>query len=270
MSSPRVRFGLVAPSSRSEIAGHVDELAATIAGLGGLDLTADLSATYGELADKVKAGALEAAWLPPIVFVRTSTQVDPLGAIDRGGAGKGYESALVVREDSVIESVDELRGVRAGWVDPWSAAGFVMPRVKLALVGVDPRTLFRTEQFHGSHRAALEALAEGACDVVGTHAQRDADGAVSSGAWMQITGTPFRVLATFGAIPPDVVAVQKEMPAPVRASLLGAFRRAAEEPATRQLLEALFGGTSLREGAPAGYVALESALAVATARGLFD
>lgn len=258
MSLPRVRFGLVAPSSRSEIAGHVDELAAAIGQLGGLDLTAEPSATYAELADKVNADELEAAWLPPIVFVRTSDRVEPLGAIDRGGGDEGYEAALVVREDSEIASVDELRGKRAGWVDPWSAAGFVMPRVQLALVGVDPRTLFRTERFHGSHRAALEALAEGACDVVGTHAQ------------MEITGTPLRVLTRFGAIPPDVVAVRKDTPAAVRASLLDAFRRAAEAKATRQLLEALFGGTSLREGAPAGYVALESALAVATARGLFD
>ena len=44
----------------------------------------------------------------------------------------------------------------------WSAAGFVLPRVKLALLGVDPRTVFRTEKFHGSHRAALQALVDGA------------------------------------------------------------------------------------------------------------
>ena len=42
--------------------------------------------------------------------------------------------------------------------------------------GVDPRTLSRTESFHGSHRSALKALLAGACDVARTCAGADADG----------------------------------------------------------------------------------------------
>ena len=55
--------------------------------------------------------------------------------------------------------------------------GFVLPRVKLALLGVDPRTLFRTETFHGSGNcSAIKALLAGACDVAGTFATADKTG----------------------------------------------------------------------------------------------
>lgn len=264
--STRLRFGLVTPSS--DVASRVDALARFLGEPAGLVIELRPAATYEALATAVKEGEVDAAWLPPIVYVRVAGHVEVVGAVDRGERSS-YEAALVVREDSGIDSVEGLRGMRAGWVDPWSAAGFVMPRVKLALVGVDPRALFRTERFHGSHRAALQALVEGACDVVGTHAQAGADGAIASGAWKEVDAR-IRVLATFGAIPPDVVALAKHAPAEARAGLLEGFRRAAEEPAAREALVATFGGTSLREGRPQGYAALESALAFASQRGLFD
>lgn len=268
MSPTRVRFGLVAPSSKGEAIQALEVVARGISAHAGVELEPSACATYEALAARVNEGSVEAAWLPPIVLVRVGEAVAPLGFVDRGGGG--YEAALVVREDSGIESVESLRGTRAGWVDPWSAAGFVMPRVKLALVGVDPRSLFRTERFHGSHRAALEALVEGSCDVVGTHAQANEEGVVASGAWSAIADARVRVLATFGAIPPDVVAVRADTPAPVRASLLEGFRLAAEDAAVRAAMMTVFGGATLREGRPAGYAGLESALAFARERGLFD
>src|SRR5205085_12236058 len=137
------------------------------------------------LAQDVRDAKVDIAWLPPIVYVRLADAVVPLGSILRGGR-LSFEAALVVPSASRIKSIEGLRGTRAGWVDPWSAAGFVLPRVKLALLGVDPRTVFRTEKFHGSHRAALQALAEGACDVVGTYARADDKGEVTEGAWSEI------------------------------------------------------------------------------------
>ena len=77
------------------------------------------------------------------MFVRLADAVTPIGSILRDGKS-AYEAALVVRADSNVRTIDSLRGTRAGWVDPWSAAGFVLPRVKLALLGIDPRNVFRT------------------------------------------------------------------------------------------------------------------------------
>ena len=90
------------------------------------------------------------------------------------------------------------------------------------------------------------------------------------GAWSEIEGAEVRVLATFGAIPPDVIAVRKDFPDDARAKILEALRAACNEDASRTILREIFNGDELREGLASGYEALKSALDMATARGLFD
>jgi len=269
VTARRVVFGLVVPAAGSGLSAGVDALAKLVGEHAGFDVERHEAASYEALATGVREGRIDVAWLPPIVFVRLGEAVTPLGSILRAGKS-AYEAALVVRADSKIRSIEALRGNRAGWVDPWSAAGFVLPRVKLALLGIDPRTVFRTETFHGSHRGAIKALLEGACDVAGTYARADATGKVEAGAWSEIEGADVRVLATFGAIPPDVIGVKKELPEEDRAKIVAALREATKTEAARAILRQIFGGDDLREGLAPGYDALKSALDMATARGLFD
>jgi len=266
---PRVVFGLVVPSGGSELPTRVDRLTKMLGAHAGIEVERFDAPNYGALAKEVREGRVDIAWLPPIVFVRLSDAVTPIGSILRGGQS-AYEAALVVKSDSKIRTIDGLRGTRAGWVDPWSAAGFVLPRVKLALLGVDPRSVFRTETFYGGHRAVMKALAEGACDVAGTYARADEEGTVTAGAWSEIEGAEVRVLATFGAIPPDVIAVRKDYPEAARVKILESLRAACSEESTRVVLREIFNGDELREGLVTGYDALRSALDMATARGLFD
>ncbi|MBX3222795.1 MAG: PhnD/SsuA/transferrin family substrate-binding protein [Labilithrix sp.] len=268
-SLSKIVFGLVVPSAQGGLGERVDRLASWMSERIGLPIERRDAASYEALAADVREGRTDVAWLPPIVYVRLGEVVTPLGSILRGGAS-AYEAALIVRASSKIRSIDALRGTRAGWVDRWSAAGFVLPRVKLAILGVDPRTLFRTETFHGSHRSAIEALLEGACDVAGTYAQADEKGNVSAGAWSEIDGADVRVLATFGAIPPDVLAVRAEVADRIRDKAFSAFKDACSDTTTPGLIRDVFGGDDLAEGLAPGYDALQKALDMATARGLFD
>lgn len=262
-------FGLVVQQAGSAIASRVDAMLAWMKKHAGIEIERRDSTSYEALANDVRAGKVDVAWLPPIVFVRLADAVVPLGSILRGGR-TAYEAALVVPKGSRIKSLEGLRGVRAGWVDPWSAAGFVLPRVKLALLGIDPRTIFRTETFHGSHRATLQALVDGACDVAGTYARADESGEVTVGAWSEMEGADVRVLATFGAIPPDVLAARKDLDEAARTKVLEAIRAACAADESKAILREIFGGDELREGLAQGYDSLKSALDMATARGLFD
>lgn len=269
MPTSRIVFGLVVSAPTSELPMRIDGLAKAMGDRFGVDVALFEARSYELLATEMREGRVDVAWLPPIVYVRLADVATALGSILRDGKS-AYEAALVVSADSRIRTIDALRGTRAGWVDPWSAAGFVLPRVKLALLGIDPRTVFRTETFHGSHRAAMKALAEGACDVAGTYAQADAEGNVTAGAWSEIEGIDVRVLATFGAIPPDVIAIRKNYPDEGREKILIALRAVCADPSTKEILRAIFNGDELSEGLAPGYESLKSALDMATARGLFD
>jgi ABC-type phosphate/phosphonate transport system substrate-binding protein len=140
--------------------------------------------------------------------------------------------------------------------------------VNLSLLGLDPRTLFRTETFHGSHRAAIKALAEGACDVTGTYARPDASGHVTTGAWSEMEGVEVRVLATFGAIPPDVLALRTKVAGPLHDKVLQAFSELCAED--KELVQDVFGGQELSAGLAPGYESLKRALEVATTSGIFE
>jgi ABC-type phosphate/phosphonate transport system substrate-binding protein len=268
MTTPsRITFGLVVPSAGSVASERVNRFVEALGERMGMTVERRDAASYEALANDVREGLSDLAWLPPIVFVRLGDAVSPIGSILRGG-NSTYEAALVVPAASKVRAIDSLRGLRAGWVDRWSAAGFVLPRVNLSLLGVDPRTLFRSETFHGSHRSAINALTQGLCDVTGTYARADDDGHVTTGAWSEIAGADVRVLATFGAIPPDVVGVRKGIAADVSASALGALKDMCN--AEMGLLHDIFGGYDLREGLAPGYESLKAALDMATARGIFD
>jgi phosphate/phosphite/phosphonate ABC transporter binding protein len=264
-----VTYGLVVASAAEDLTAKVDRMLRWAGDQVGIDFERRDASSYEELANGFRAGDIDVAWLPPIVYVRLAPEAEAIGSILRGGKS-AYEAALIVRKDTRIKSIEALRGTRAGWVDRWSAAGFVLPRVKLSLLGVDPRTLFRTETFHGSHRAAIGALLDGACDVVGTYAQADKKGNVVGGAWSEVLGADVRVLATFGAIPPDVIAGRRGLPTAVREKVLGTLRAAVADDRGRKMLKDVFGGDALSEGLAKGYDSLASALKMATARGLFD
>ncbi len=265
----KIVFGLVVPAAGSDLGERVDRLASWMSERIGIPIERREAASYEALADDVRAGRADVAWLPPIVYLRLGDTVTPLGSILRGGAA-AYEAALIVRASGTIRSIAALRGTRAGWVDRWSAAGFVVPRVKLAHLGEDPRSLFRTETFHGSHRSAIQALLEGACDVAGTYAQADEKGNVSAGAWSEIDGADVRVLATFGAIPPDVIAVRSALSEDIRDEAFSAFKSACSDASKRHLVRDVFSGDDLTEGLAPGYDTLQQALDTATARGIFD
>lgn len=267
--SPRVVFGVVAASAAHDLARKLDKLLAWVGKQAGFTMAREIAESYEDLATEVKKGRIDVAWLPPIVYVRLKDDVVPLGTIVRGG-NVAYETALIVKKSSKIRNVEALRGMRAGWVDRWSAAGFVLPRVNLALLGIDPRTYFRTETFHGSHRAVIRALVEGSCDVAGTYAQVDKKGKVTASAWSEVEGADVRVLATFGGVPPDVIATRKTLAAGAQQKIWQALEAASETDEGRKLLASVFGGEGVQQGLAKSYDSLQRALDMATKRGLFD
>ena len=265
----RLAFGLVAAPD-AKVLDAFAELATWIRTHAGLDLEARAAATYQELATSVREGSSDVAWLPPVVYAWLAEAVTPLGSIVREGKTT-YSAALVVRKDAKVRSLAELAGTRAGWVDPWSAAGYVVPRLELARAGIDPATIFESEGFHGTHRDALLAVARGECDVAGTYARPSADDENAiEGAWSDMDDVDVRVLAVFGSIPPDVIAVRRNLSPSAYERALEAFRRVCADAAARALLRPVFGGDEIREGIQPGHDALRRAFERATANGLFD
>jgi phosphate/phosphite/phosphonate ABC transporter binding protein len=269
----KLSFGLVIAPNAKETLKHFDALAEWVREHAKLDLKAKPADSYKDLAMDIRGGTSDVAWLPPIMYAWLAEGVSPVGSILREGA-TAYAAAIVVREDSSWKTLADLKGAkaRAGWVDPWSAAGYVIPRIELSRAKIDPASAFKTETFHGSHKDALKALATDESDVVGTYARLPADGETlaSEGAWSDMEDLKVRVLATSSAIPPDVIAVRRNLAPREHEQVIRAFRDACADEKAKALVRAVFGGDQLQEGTATGHDDLRRAYEGAMAKGLFD
>lgn len=271
MEEVKLRFGVAEGYEATDASAPFAALAKWLAANASLVLERITAKTYRELAASVRAGSCDVAWLPPVVYAWLAESVTPVGSILREGAAE-YATALVTLESSDVHALGDLQKKRMGWVDPWSAAGYVVPRIELAAAGIDPTTAFASEAFFGTHRDVMRALARGECDVVATFARRRPDGSAEGGGWGELTkmGKAVRVVAVAGAIPPDVIAVRRNLGPRETERVLEAFRAAAADDDARAYLRAVFGGDQLREGVLPGHEALRRAYERGVADGLFD
>ena len=214
-----VRFAIAARRSLAEPAFR--ELASAVAYASHVELSPLFVDDYVALRDAMRADRACAAWTPPLVardLVRASL-ASPLVAVGRRGS-TGYYSALVASRRSGVAHVSELTGMRVGWVSELSAAGYVVPRLYLRSLGMDPRTLFAKESFHGTHEGALLALLDGGVDAIATCASfRGTKGAFDLDPRLATES----LLAAVGPIPADLVMIGTELGDRARDALRGAL-----------------------------------------------
>lgn len=179
--------------------------------------------TYRELEERLGRGEAELAWAPAAVLAKIEAlTVNLRGAykVLRGGRSS-YRSAIVVREDSDRHELADLKGARAGWVDPLSLGGCLLALDHLRQNGFDPALLGPTH-YLGTHPAALAAVVEGRTDL----------SAVSvAGPWNEDIANALRLHAGIGAQALRSLAVTDEAPtdAFVLTDVLGLERAAAIE-----------------------------------------
>jgi phosphate/phosphite/phosphonate ABC transporter binding protein len=270
--SGEIAFGLMWQKRNDAVGQEFAEFVAWLSRAAGVPIKARSAASYEELDKLVMAGDVGLAWVPPIVYLKLerARAVEPLVTHTRA-AGVTYESVLIVHVESSIRALDALRGTRAAWVDPWSAAGYVLPRIKLATLGMDPRETFAEEKFHGSHDAAVRAVLERTADVAGTYARRNAGGNLVRAGWTEMpeAGGRVHVLTSFGPIPSDLIVAHRTLDAKTRQAVAKALVAAPNE-SIGPLVRKIFGVQSFRPGGLPSFGALRRALESAVARGLWQ
>jgi ABC-type phosphate/phosphonate transport system substrate-binding protein len=170
--------------------------------------------------------------------------------VERSGAD-GYRSALLCRTGT-CETVTDVAGARAAWVDPWSAAGYLMPRAMIASDGLDPDASLR-EKFVGSYDAAIDALDGRHAEIAGGYCTLAPDGRLLAQSWR--ADARVRVLALSAPIPSDVLCTTGALSSADSVAVESALAR----PEARLLARAL-GGTGLARPDPAHYDPLDRAI----------
>jgi phosphonate transport system substrate-binding protein len=155
--------------------------------------TAAAEALRGETVDFVITGPAE------YIVINTMTEAAPLVGFGR----PDYHCAIVVRADSGIDSMDDLKGKTVAFGDIGSTSNMLCPMQLMADYGVDP--VNDIERVHTASNIAHEALRNGDVAAIGINAT-----SWMNGPRAKDTSVPygfFKMLARSGDLPNDMIMV---------------------------------------------------------------
>lgn len=145
----------------------------------GVDVELSVASDYAGVVTAMAAERLDVAYFGGLTYAQAEQQVDvtPLVTeVDRETGTSTYVSAIVVRDDSPYETLDEVleAGGRFAMGDVASTSGSLYPRIMLVEAGAECDTRRLTDcppleavDFTGGHDAAAQAVLSGRADAAG-------------------------------------------------------------------------------------------------------
>jgi len=136
----------------------------------GRPFTLTVAASYRDLSTKLLGGQYQFALLPPNLYIETHERDSRVGVslAARYAGSQGSDGVLLVREDSPVQALADMRGRRFCYTDPDSTSGYLLPRASVRGAGVDPDRDMKPPLFSGDHQQTLMDLLVAKCDVAGT------------------------------------------------------------------------------------------------------
>jgi phosphonate transport system substrate-binding protein len=121
------------------------------------------SADYAGVMQGLAAGQLDATEFSPSAFAGTWLDckcVEPVVVPQEKDGSIFYIAAMIVREDSGINSIDDMKGHSLAFTDPNSASGYLIPSVTLRAKGIDlaDGKYFTRTGFSGGHEQGVVAV----------------------------------------------------------------------------------------------------------------
>ncbi|MFN0152199.1 MAG: phosphate/phosphite/phosphonate ABC transporter substrate-binding protein [bacterium] len=180
-SAEAVRFGFYPSRDRAEVELAAKAFCAHVAAGTGLTIEPVVSKNYTAGVASLTAGEVDVAWLSPFSLV----------SAEAGGKARVllksvrrdqpfYWGAVIVKKESGLETIADLKGKKFGWTDPSSTAGHLVTKAALIRAGIKPETDFGANQFLGAHDRLVKAVLDGTVDAGATFAN---DPANQIGAW---------------------------------------------------------------------------------------
>lgn len=177
----------------------------------GVPVTIHITRNYKELETRALAGEGHLLWAPAGVCAQLEPITRALYKAVRQGAST-YRSALVCRKEPRV-SLDQLEGLRAAWVDPYSVGGYLLAADFLRRRGSEPDRIFAKQKFYGSHAAALNAVTGDEADISAITAWSDDPRSLREAVALHIGPIERKigVIAVTGSAPTDAVVITTQL-----------------------------------------------------------
>lgn len=223
----RLRLGLIPVPGRTGEDKIVAQFSDALASVVGVPVEVHRSVDYRVLTSALDQGLVDVAWLPPLAAARTvRTGIAVPAAIAVRSGTTSYMSGLFALASGPVRSLEDLKNLRAAWVDRESASGYVVIRAALRDYGISLTSAFSDELFLRSHAEVARAVKDGEVDVGATCFNFESGSTRISRAGYEeagLTHAEVRLLGYAGPIPSDIFAVHKRISPGLLATLQGAL-----------------------------------------------
>jgi phosphonate transport system substrate-binding protein len=230
-------MSFVPSTDTQEIIASGDEIAKVVSDATGYTIEANVGTDFAAVREAMGAGKAQIGWLNTFNYILAHEKygIDAALVTVRFGSTT-YNGQIIVRADSGITSLADLKGKVMCWVDPNSTSGYIIPRIELAANGINPDTDFANTVEAGSHNNVVIQVYNGDCDAGATFVDARTSVETDYPDVMQKVS----VLYTTGDIPNDGVQFTKDFPADMRTSIVNALLDYAGTDAGKASLNTLY------------------------------
>lgn len=178
---PQLRVGLLGGENEADRMGRFGAYRELLARTFGVPTRLFPASDYAGVLQAFSAKQIEVAALGPSgyagAWLDTNGGVEPLVTAQESDGSISYVAVMVVRADSGITSLEQMRGKSLAWADPNSTSGYLIPRFALRRQGiaVDGTGYFARTGFAGGHEQGVVAVLQRQYDAAVTWASGQGD-----------------------------------------------------------------------------------------------
>jgi phosphate/phosphite/phosphonate ABC transporter binding protein len=204
IATRELRFGFTPVLSEAEMREEFEPLMVYLSDSLGRRVVLYIAKDYGDLRTKMEAGAVDIGSFSPFAYVDAERggkiRIIAQSILDGSAT---YRGLIVVRKDSGLKTLADLRGKRIAFVDPKSASGYVYPRALLIEKDITPENYFKETFFAGSHDRVIAAVLERRADAGAIY-----DGALAVAKRFGVPTENLTTVVSTDPIPHDAIAVR--------------------------------------------------------------
>ena len=190
----------------------------------------EIGNTYDTHIQKIANGIVDIAFMGPASYVKLTSQYGkrPLLAAFQTKEGKFFRGHIMVRKDSPVTSLAQLKGKRFVFGDPASTMSHYVPRHVLLKAGIDVKQ-FSEVSFVANHDNIALGILAGTFDA----------GAVKEEVFLQYEPRGLRSLARSGPVTDHVFIARKDLPQETVQALRKALLQLSDNPEGKQIISGM-------------------------------
>ncbi|MFD2210667.1 phosphate/phosphite/phosphonate ABC transporter substrate-binding protein [Virgibacillus halophilus] len=215
-----------------------------------LDIPVEVKVTtdYNGVVEAMGSKQLDLGFLPPTDYVLAHNKgyadvllqalrygVDPKTGEDTDEKVEYYYAGLLVKNDSGIEKLEDLKGKKIGWQGPTSSAGYVWAAVEMNKKGINPQKDVEGVQLQG-HDKGVQAVLDGDVDAASVFV--DARNILKNDIPDIFDKTHY--MYQTAKIPNDTVSVRPDMDKKWKEKIADAFIKIGEDPKGQKIIHDIY------------------------------